>query len=295
MIRRSLISLLIFSTALPVAAEPVATSMIQLRKAGPLITPEDARALTPATLGETLLLPGHPPVIEATIGPEGMEPPTPPGRPTVTRIKLYLEAARGEQRGFCQRVVAAIFLKPVSQSPTGTLPASGPDTISTQIAYRWVGTGPNAPACEAPKDSFFIPRPGEEQQAMTTVRLLASAQQDAKQRHSLPFALSVEDKEGSEMAAFYRENHKQPPKRGMKIITDARKALASLPIDAVTFAGPAMTASPDILFPSDLTDHQGRHLEAMTVFLGGDWTAGLVLDGGHIVRLRLLRQIPPPF
>lgn len=295
MLRHNLMCFSIFISAAPIAAAPGVTSVIHLREHTPPITPMQARALTPSTLGDALLMRGHPPVTEAIVGPEGMEPPTPPGRPTVTRIRLFLEASRSQQPGFCERIVATVFLKPVDQLPDGTIPASGPDTISTQIAYRWVGTGGSALACAAAKSSFFMPHLGDERQAMAVVRLLALAKEEAEARHKLPFPVSVVDREGPEMAAFDREHPTLPPAPKSEIMTDARKALASLPVDAVTYVGPAATATPDILLASDLADAKGRHLESMTVFLGGDWTAGIVLAQGEIVQLRLLREIPPPF
>jgi hypothetical protein len=81
----------------------------------------------------------------------------------------------------------------------------------------------------------------------------------------------------------------------LQIITDAKKALALLPIDTVTFAGPSSTASPDILHASDLTDTKNRSPQGTTVFLGGDWTVGLAIVDGRIVWMRLMREIPPPF
>jgi hypothetical protein len=59
------------------AAEPAEISTMRLRENGPALTPEQAEALSAAALGDALLAPGHPPVTEVTVGPEGMEPPPP--------------------------------------------------------------------------------------------------------------------------------------------------------------------------------------------------------------------------
>ncbi len=294
MLYRMLASLMVLISVPSLGAAATLMPAVKLREGGPAITLDQAKTMTPQALGEALLVPSHLPVTEVTIGPEGMEPPTPPGRPTVTRVKLFLQPVRSEQQGFCERVIASVLLKPVFRSAEGKLPASGPDSVSTQTAYRWVGRTRDDASCGAPKLEFFVPQPGGAPQAFAVVRLLAQARQDARRGRHLTFPLSVEDREGPQMMAFDREHSEQPPTPRLTIITDARKALASLPLGEITFAGQSAAASPDILRVSDLIDDHGHGFQGMTVFLD-DWTVGLVIDDNRIVRMRMLRQIPAPF
>lgn len=273
-----------------------ATAMtVVLREDGPALTLEEANASTPTALGDALLAPGHPPVTEATVGPEGMEAPTPPGMPVITRIKLYLQPVPSlQQPDFCQRVIATVYLKPVDRLQDGRLPPSSPADISTEVAYRWIGTGRSALACIASKDNFFVPTPKDAQLAIASVRLLASARQEARRGGRLSFPVSVQDNEGPAILAYVRDRH-EPPIPGMTIITNAKKALADLQVDAVRYAGPASGASPDILTKSDVEKSGGSNPLAITIFLGGDWVAGIVADHGQIKRIRLRREIPAPF
>lgn len=48
---------------------------IEVRRNGPPLTLEQARKMTPAQLADALLAPGHRPIVEASVGPEGMSPP----------------------------------------------------------------------------------------------------------------------------------------------------------------------------------------------------------------------------
>lgn len=100
---------------------------------------------------------------------------------------------------------------------------------------------------------------------------------------------------GPELLAAHLNNPEIFPDIDVEIITDPIEALASLPIDSVTFAGPAARASPNVLSESDITNVEGGSLEPVTLFLGGVWTVGLVIDDFQVAVIRLLRRIPPPF
>lgn len=296
MISRLVIAFVLSTVAVPIAAaEPAPEAIIYLRKSGPSITPGQAKELSPQELGEVLLAPGHPIVSEAVVGREGMEPPPPPGMPVVTRVKLYLQPIRSGEPGFCQRTIATIYLEPVERLADGRLPASRPDSLSTEVAYRWIGDAGDTAACEAPRYQFFSPRPDEVEQALEAVRLLASANEAAKNALPLSFTLSVRDEMGPELLAAHLNNPEIFPDIDVEIITDPIEALASLPIDSVTFAGPAARASPNVLSESDITNVEGGSLEPVTLFLGGVWTVGLVIDDFQVAVIRLLRRIPPPF
>jgi hypothetical protein len=292
---RLLLATLSVITSPLLAAEPTEGSTVRLRENGPAITPEQAKALSAAALGDALLAPGHPPVTEVTVGPEGMEPPTPPGVPDSTRIKLYLEPIRSEKTGFCERVIATVYLAPVNRSNDGHLPASPAARMSTQIAFRWVGLPQNGVACTASKYQFFTAKPEAEDDALEAVRLLGLASHDAKLGRRISFPVSIEDREGPSMLAYERQHPEVPRIPELKIITNAKKALASLPVDAVSFSGLASTAFPTVLRPADQTNKMGPGPRAMTIFLGGDWAVGLIISDGQIKLMRMVREIPAPF
>lgn len=291
---------LIAMTGLPVTAAAEAelqgSAVLALKSDRAAISPEQAKTLSPRELGRALLSEATLPVVEATVGPQGMEPPAPPGPPAATRVKLYLQPTPATEPGFCQQLVATLFLKPAKPMPDATSPSWTPRDISTVVSYRWIGEGaPATLTCSAPRTSFFTPEPGEAKQALQAVRLLVSANAAAKHGRRLAFPLSVEDLLGPEMLDFQRKHPELRPVPGMKIIKDAREALAVLPINAITFVGPASRAYPDILQASDLTTLDKHSLRPMTLFLGGEWTVGLVLDQEGITRMRLRRAIPAPF
>lgn len=217
----------------------------------------------------------------------------PPG--SAVPVKLYLEPASRKQSGFCQRTIATVYLDPAGSSKDAGSAKGRPSNLAIETAYRWSDETRKASACNAPKFAFFIPRSGQQQQALEAVRLLASARRAARQGTRLPFPVSIEDKEGPEMLAYERQHLQEPRIAGLRVMTDANKALASLPVDAVTFAGASSTAGSDPLHASDLVDAKRPSLRGMTIFLGGDWVVGLVIAEGRIVRMRLLRQLPPPF
>ncbi len=292
---RLLLATLSVITSPLLTAESTERATVRLRENGPVITPEEAKALSAAALGDALLAPGHRPVSEVTVGPEGMDPPTPPGILESTRIKLYLEPIRSEKIGFCERAIATVYLAPVNRLKDGHLPASPAARISTQIAFRWVGLSRNGVACAASKYQFFTAKPEAEDEALEAVRLLGLASQDAKLSRRLSFPVSIEDREGSSMLAYERQHPEVPHIPELKIITDAKEALASLPVDAVSFSGLASTAYPTVLRPADQPNKMGPGQRAMTIFLGGDWAVGLIISNGQIKLMRIVRELPAPF
>jgi hypothetical protein len=277
------------------AAESATATTLQLRQDGPPLSTEEAKALTPQALGDALLAPGHLPVMEVEVGPQGMEPPAPPGSPFPTRIKLYVQPFLSEQSGFCQRTVATTYLQPVSRSKDQSASGGRPINLATEVAYRWIGEARGASACNGPKYAYFIPSFGEKQLALQAVRLLAMARQAARKDRRIAFPLSVQDIEGSEMLVYQRDHPEQPSIPDLHIVTDAKKALASLAISEVTFVSSSETGLSNVLLASDLAILKNSSARGITIFLGGDWKAGIVIVDGRIIRMRLQRAVPPPF
>lgn len=93
---RARLGVVLLAPASLCAAEPKASTAIRLRDHLPSLTSDEAKALTPAELGDALLAPGHLPVTDDTVGPQGMEPSPPPGGSAATRVKLFLQPVLGE-------------------------------------------------------------------------------------------------------------------------------------------------------------------------------------------------------
>lgn len=277
-------------------AESQGSNALALKGGDASINPQQAKRLSPRALGEVLLSGSDLPVVEATVGPQGLEPPPPPGPPSPMRVKLYFRPTPSAEPGFCQQLVATTFLKPFTSPVNGTASSWRAEGLSTELAYRWAdGDTPTANSCSAPRTDFFTPEPRDTRQILQVIRLLAWASTAAKARRPLPFPLTIEDRLGPEMLDYLQKHPELSPIPDMKVITDAREALAALPINAVTFAGPASRSYPNIIKESDLHT-PGNHLtQAVTIFLGGEWTVGLVLDQARITRMRLLRATPAPF
>jgi hypothetical protein len=262
---------------------------IQLRPDAPSLTLVQARSLAPSALADLLLAPGHPEVVEAVVGSENMQPPPPPGYGAVT---FYTRARPSPRPDFCERIVAYVDLK--ANAAGAAAPSFTADRMTWRTAYRWMGRSRGAHACEGPRSDFFSPEPSETDRALAVIRLLAAAGARAEDSRALPFEVSIDDREGPKMQAFARANGIAGA-RGLETITDARAALARLPIDKVLMVERPDRGRRDLLTASDLADIDSHRLQAETVFLGYDWTATLLLAGDRIVRLRLRREMPPPF
>jgi hypothetical protein len=273
-------------------------ALVQLRPDARALTPAQARAMSPAELGDALLAAGHPAVVEAVVGSGIMEAPTPPGQPLVTPVKLFLAARPGELRGFCEKMMVTILLAPTARGAAENVAPARPASLSTSLRYRWADPGRQAPSrCEAPANSFFSPEPSKAERRFKLVRLLAKAREDAVRGRDLPFEIEVVDDLGREMQDFARRHpdqaaHIRPDM--MKTFASGRAALAALPIGEIREIQDVFFAGISPLSASDLIDPPGRRREHVGLFLG-DWSAGVVLDGDRIVRISLQRAIPPPF
>lgn len=294
MLRRNALTLVLLVTVSACASTSPATGQpsIAIRSDARLIAPDEAQGLPPQELADILLAQPRPAAVEATVGPEGMDAPTPPG-PASIRIKLYFEPALSLHRGFCERLSATVMMSRADRLENGLLAPAKPQSVTTETSYRWIGLNTPSSACPAPRHSFFNPDADELTVALETVRILVAARDHARSRRPLAFELTVDDQMARTLNDYrQRSMSKSPP---MQVISDARTALGSLNLGTISFAGPSRRAASDILTASDLVDARGRQLDGRIIFLGGEWTAGLVLDDGRLTRVRLVRAIPPPF
>jgi hypothetical protein len=218
-----------------------------------------------------------------------MQPPPPPGEGSV---RLYTRAHPSDRPGFCERIVIEVHLKANASTVGGRGAEFTPDRIALRIAYWWAGA---ARACEAPRSEFFSPDPSGTDRALAMVRRLAWAKAQAEKPGALPFQVFVDDREATQLQAYARAHPEFGPYRGLDAVTDGKAALRRLPLGRVDGVFRADRASPNPLTASDLAEIAHRRLQADSVFLGSDWTATLLLDGDRIVRVRLRREMPPPF
>ena len=292
LLRKALALVLLPALAACASVSPATNQVsIAIRSDARPIAPDEARGLPPKELANILLASPHPDAVEATVGPEGMEAPIPPTGPASIRMKLYLDPALSAHRGFCERIIATVMMAPAGRLAGGSVAAARPKSVTTEIAYKWIGPKKNFAACRTPRSSFFTPN-AELTNALETVRMLVAAREEARSHRRLPFALTVDDQMAREMNEFRKRGLLQIPPE--EVITDARAALASLDIGMVSFAGPSHRASSDVFRDGDRS-LQGRPLDGRIVFLGGVWTAGLIVEGGRVTLIRLKRAIPPPF
>ncbi len=267
---------------------------IEVRRDGPALSLDHAQESTPAQLGDALLAPGHPPIVEASVGPEGIMPATAPGMPVTSEIRLYTAAEAAPTPGFCRKTKITVTLEPVM--PDGRrLPPARAATASSTALYRWAARSNDATGCEADHSAFFALDPALADRSFAVIRLLARLRDSAV--HRIP--VTIDDQEGRSMREYFREHPSEArdmPEDVTTPIVDARTALRMFPISSITTIVPYERAWPrDILKPSDLRGGKDRPLEAITMFAGGAWHAAIVLDGDRITTVRFVRAIPPPF
>ena len=269
---------------------------IALRQDGPALTPAQGRALRPSALADALLAPGHPPVVEVVVGPEGQMPP-PPGMASGTPIRLFSAAGPSSHAGFCEKTVANVSLAAVMPQDRDRLPAR-PEALSITRLYRWEGKPGRRSTCEGRHYAFFSPDPDKVERLLAVVRLLAEAQRSARAGRALRFAVSVTDEKALANRDFAGRNTDpttQPTGDDMTPITDGRAALTMVPLPYISWIGAGKSAGGNPLTRADLVGAGGRRLEAVGLFAGGDWTVGIALDGDRIVAIRMRRAIPAPF
>lgn len=179
----------------------------------------------------------------------------------------------------------------------GDLPASRPERIAASRIYRW-RPSEGTTGCEAKHHRFFRPDPADPDRAFRAVRLLAAAQRAAREQKQLPFEVGIDDREALSVRQFAETNTdtRIPPTiEETTPITDGRQALLSVPVSSVSWTGDYGTVWDSVIKPEDLVSQDGRRLDGTVLFAGGLWMIGLITAGEDILRIRIRREVPPPF
>ena len=273
----------------PMALPP----QIAVRSDGPAIALSEAERMTPAALADVLLASGHPPIVEADVGPEGMMPPAPPGVPVVNAIRLYTAATPADHPGFCEKTRIDVSLAPRMRRGDA-VPAAPADAVTTTKLYRWARPAKDGTGCEAPAWSFFRRDDVLGDRSFSVVRRFATLR-PARLRK---LRITIDDRltrNLADMVKAYPQDFPGISKDRLTPITDGRVALARFPISSIRYVAPYNASWPnDLLDKADLRDAAGREFDAVMVGTGGEWHAGIVFDGDQIVTIRFVRAIPPP-
>jgi hypothetical protein len=234
------------------------------------VTPADIGRLPPVVLGERLLGPTRLPIVEAYRYGEPLEPPPPPGQPTVVRIRLFERARESGEPGFCEKVRYMVRLRPVITPPSGETPPSTVDTVTPSTLYRWHGTDPKEDACEGPSTDFFDVRDADMATIFGEIRHLAATQQALRAGAAVAMTGTVDD-------ALGRAGH--PAEGVVGPITDWRAALMRFPVSAISqFWKETSASGPTLTFRA----------REWTL----EWTQPWGGSGNMSVTIR--RFIPPP-
>lgn len=267
---------------------------IEVRRDGPAIALGEAERMTPAALADALLAPGHPPIVEARVGPEGMMPPAPPGVPVINQIRLFTAATPADRPGFCEKTRIDVSLAPRMREGD-TVPAAPAEAVTTTKLYRWARSGKDGARCKVASGSYFRRNAVLGERSFTVIRSLATLR-PARIRK---LRITIDDyaaRQLADMVKAYPQDFADMPRDRITPITDGRVALARFPVSSVQYVGPYSATWPrDLLDKADLQDATGHKLEAITMIAGDEWNAGIVFDGDRIVTIRLRRAIPPPF
>ena len=270
------------------------TAPIEVRRDGPPLSLERARQMSAAQLGDTVLAPGHPAIVEASVGPEGMGPPPFPGTPVASEIRLYTAGHLMAGSGFCRKNKVTVTLRPVLLQG-GQLPPAPAETASSTALYRWAERTNRAIKCEAGHHDFFQLDHTLADRSFAVIRLLDRSRRGADRR----LQVTIDDQAARSMRDYVNKHRSEArglPKEAITPIVNGRVALRKFPISSITMIRPFAKAwDANLLTVADLHDATGRALEAVTIFAGGEWLAGIVLDGDRITTIRFIKAIPPPF
>jgi hypothetical protein len=267
---------------------------VDVRQDGPAITLEQAKTMTPAELGDALLAPNHPPIVEASVGPIGMMPPPPPESPIQSEIRLYTAAQPSSEKGFCEKIQATVLLDPVTRI-NGTLPPARAVRLVKTKLYRWAAKGPKPSICEGKHYDFFETGANTATLSFKVIRLLAALQE----KRGGGVTLSIDDEYARSNRAYLSRrpsDRDKFPKASITQITNGRAALAQFPIPSISSINEYSESWPsDLLRQKDITNVDGTKIEAVSLFAGGLWSVGIVLSNDKITVARFVREIPPPF
>lgn len=266
-------------TAVLLALLLAADGPVALRPDRPTLTQPQAAAMSPAALADALLAPGHPPITERVMLPGTFVPPPPPPFRAPLDVRLIAAATFDAPSGFCLKRSWR-----VSGTPEGRPTALAPEPTLYRLP-------PATGGCEAEHRSFFGVAAADRPRAFTVVHLLAAL---AHNPGRVDFPVGIDDQEGRAMAAYC---HGRPAfcNFPVTVITSGRRALADLPVQAIAYVCRHSLLGADLLSPADLTGPDGQPRESWQVFVGGEYTVQLALDGDRIVAMKLRRSIPPPF
>ncbi|RZM12015.1 MAG: hypothetical protein EOP68_02155 [Sphingomonas sp.] len=267
---------------------------IEVRRDGPPLTPEQARAMTPAALGDALLASPHPPIVEAVVGPEGVLPPPPPDMPETTEIKLFAAVVPASQPGFCEKTRMVVALAPVMRRD-GNLPPARAQTVSSTKLYRLAERNADGIECEAERHAFFAVDPKLGDRTFSVIRLLDTL----KIAYNSKVQITIDDRGARELRDLARrhpDEMRNVPEEAITPIVSGGSAMAKFPISSINMIGPYAAAwHGDLLTKTDLKAVKDHGWEAYQIFAGGEWDTGVIVDGDRIVTVRFVRAIPPPF
>ncbi|WP_375394943.1 hypothetical protein [uncultured Sphingomonas sp.] len=268
-----------------------AIATVTVRQDGPALTPDEARAMAPSTLADQLLAAGHPLIVEDAVAPFGMEAPQPPW---LTRINLISDAVQDFRKGFCVKHRYRVTFPDLGRwdPEDRKQQPNRPDHVIDEIAYRLLTKQGCAGSIGS---SYFTPRGSETDGALKVVALIGKAVRLAKS-HPPHFPLAVDDQLDREMQIYMRTQTGKRSADAPKydVITDPRKALATLAIGATVYVGHQLSGG-ELLDPSLLREPDGHLRERWSLLVGGTVTVDVVLDGGRIAALKIRYAIPAPF
>jgi hypothetical protein len=253
--------------------------------------------MSPNALGDALLTPGHPTILETRVGVQGMMPPPPPDTPFQSPIDLVVKPEVSSEQGFCERSVAHVLLAPVVFSLGKDL-AARPVQISTEQTYSWIVNSGEGAECDAHYRRYFSLQKGYERQVLTLVRSLAELQARVKAGRRIAPKITVDDREAPKWRKFAQTNKDpriQPTAEDMTPLTDGKVALSSISIGNISSVEFGRQSWHAPLKDKDLTGKGGAARDHAALFASGEWTLDVALDGSRIALIRMVRETPPPF
>ncbi|WP_420138161.1 hypothetical protein [Sphingomonas sp.] len=268
-----------------------------LRADAPALTLAQASAMPTAQLGDALLAAGHPKIVGARVGVQGMAPPPPPNTPFQSPIELIAEGAESNEPGFCERSVAHILLAPVIFAGTQAPPAR-PVHLETEQTYRWRTKSNDGSSCAGVGKRYFSVDRTDKPQAFALIRALAGLQSRLKDGREIKAKVRIDDREAIQNQEFARTNKDpriQPSPAEMTPIVDGRVALMALPLGQISSITLNLQGWHRPFEDKDLIGAGGVRRAVASLFAGREWSVDLVLDQGNIVLVHITHEVPPPF